>query len=233
MKYERLENFVSKQRLDRYLVSCSNSKQKAKILYKENLLVAQSFYPILNLFEIFLRNSINDKLSHFYNDDAWIINQKTGFMNDKSLFPNFWIQKQVINTEKNTRGIITAGKIVSEQTFGFWTCLFEPRYYKLINGYVIHCFPDKPTHVNRIYIANMLREIRIFRNRIYHNEAICFENMTIDFSYALKIKEYIFKLLEWMDTELKEYAIQLNTIDETITNSLNNLNITSSQSSKK
>ena len=40
MKYEKLELFVSKQRLDRYLVSCANSKEKAKILYKENLIIA-------------------------------------------------------------------------------------------------------------------------------------------------------------------------------------------------
>ena len=223
MRYEKLELFVSKQRLDRYLLSCSNSKDKAKILYDENLHVAQSFYPILNLLEIFLRNSINDKLSHFYKDEAWIINQKNGFMSDKSLFPNFWIQKQVLNAEKNTRGTITAGKIVSEQTFGFWTCLFEPRYYKLINGYVIHCFPNKPANVNRIYIANMLREIREFRNRIYHNEAICFNNIAIDFSHALKIKDNIYHLLEWMDPELKEYAAKLNAIEDIITTSISNL----------
>jgi hypothetical protein len=224
MKYEKLELFVSKHRLDRYLVSCSNSKDKAKTLYKENLIVAQSFYPILNLLEIFLRNSINDKLSHFYKDEAWIINQKNGFMKDKSLFPSFWIQKQVLNAEKNSRGKISAGKIVSEQSFGFWTCLFEPRYYKLVNGYVIHCFPNKPSHVNRIYIANMLREIREFRNRIYHNEAICFNHISIDFSQALKIKNDIFLLLEWMDPELKEYASKFNTIEETITCSLTKIN---------
>ena len=176
------------------------------------------------MLEIFLRNSINDKLSNFFNDEAWIINQKKGFMNDKSLFPNFWIQKQVLNAEKNTRGTITAGKIVSEQPFGFWTCLFEPRYYKLLNGYVIHCFPCKPSNVNRIYIANILREIREFRNRIYHNEAICFNNITIDFSHALKIKEDIYNLLEWMDPDLKEYTVKLNTIDETIAQSKANLN---------
>ena len=172
MDYLKLEQFVSRPRLDRYRVSCANSQDKAIKLYAANLRVSQAFYPIMNLLETFLRNSINDKLSIHFADTAWIINQKAGFMNDPSLAPKYWIKNQVIHAETNTRGTITPGKIVAEQTFGFWTSLFEPRHYRLIAGYVIQCFPYKPLHVNRLYIATVLKDIREFRNRIYHNEAI-------------------------------------------------------------
>ena len=106
MEYEKLEEYISKARLDRYLVSCGNSKDRAKKLYEANIMVAQSFYPILNLFEIFLRNSINEKLATHFNDDAWIINEKAGFMNDVSLAPKYWVKNQVVNAERNTRGTI-------------------------------------------------------------------------------------------------------------------------------
>jgi hypothetical protein len=220
MDYAKLEQFTSKPRLDRFLVSCSNSQERALKLYDANLRVSQAFYPVMNLLETFLRNCINEKLAIHYADAAWIINQKNGFMKDASLGPKFWIRTQVIKAESNTRGTITAGKIISEQAFGFWTSLFEPRHYRLIAGYVIHCFPNKPTHVNRTYIASTLKDIREFRNRIYHNEAICFNNITIDFSQARYIKTEIYNLLEWMDADLKDYVITFDNIDAAITHAL-------------
>ena len=51
MQYAKLEQFVSKPRLDRYLVSCNNSQERAIRLYNANLLVSQAFYTIMNLFE--------------------------------------------------------------------------------------------------------------------------------------------------------------------------------------
>jgi hypothetical protein len=220
MQYSKLEQFTSKPRLDRFLISCANSRVRALDLYDANLRVSQAFYPIMNLFETFLRNCINDKLSIHFGDTAWIINQKTGFMSDASLKPEFRIKALVLKAERNTRGTITPGKIIAEQTFGFWTSLFEPRHYRLINGYVIHCFPNKPSHVNRIYLANTLKEIREFRNRIYHNEAICFSNITIDFTHAKHIKNKIYNLLEWMDNDLQAYVNQFDKIDMAIAHAL-------------
>jgi len=220
MQYEKLEEFVSKPRLDRYLVSCSNSKDRAIKLYEANLLVSQAFYPIMNLLETFIRNSINDKLADYFSDTSWIITQKTGFMNHVTLQPKYWLKTQVMNAERNTRGTITAGKIISEQAFGFWTSLFEPRHYRLIGGHIIHCFPNKPAPVNRIIIATMLNDIREFRNRIYHNEAICFQNITIDFTHALNIKKQIFDLLDWMDADLKSYVMQFDNVDTNVSHAL-------------
>jgi hypothetical protein len=141
-------------------------------------------------------------------------------MNHTSLGPRFWLKDQVLKAEANTRGTITAGKIIAEQTFGFWTSLYEPRHYKLIGGSVIHCFPNKPPAVNRNNIAASLKDIREFRNRIYHNEAICFNNITIDFAHARRIKNEIYDLLDWMDKDLKDYVITYDGIETEITNAL-------------
>ena len=123
MDYAKLEQFVSKPRIDRFLVSCANSQDRALKLYEANLRVSQAFYPVMNLLETFLRNCINDRLIVHFGDAAWIINQKTGFMNHVSLGPNFWIKTQVIKAEENTQGTITPGEIIAEQVFGFWTSL--------------------------------------------------------------------------------------------------------------
>jgi hypothetical protein len=216
MNYIKLEQFVSKPRLERYLHCCSNSQPRALELYKANLNVSQAFYPILNLMETFLRNSINNQLSQHYSDIDWIINQKNGFMNDNSLGPKFWLKSQIDKAEIRTKGQITSGKIIAEQTLGFWTSLFEPSHYKLISGYVINCFPNKPRQINRNNILKNLNEIREFRNRIYHNESICFNKMNIDFAQAMKTKKLIYEILEWMDTDLINYIMQFDRIDNEI-----------------
>jgi hypothetical protein len=172
MDYPKLEQYVSKPRLDRYLLSCSNSQARAIKLYAENIKVSQAFYPLMNLFETFLRNSINDNLNSYFSDSAWIINQKTGFMSHHSLAPKYRMKKCVIDAENNIRGTITPGKIIAEQSLGFWTSFFEPVHYSLISGSVIGCFSLKASTANRNTIAKLLRRIREFRNRIYHNEAM-------------------------------------------------------------
>ena len=220
MDYLRLEQFVSRPRLDRYLVSCANSQDRAKSLYGANVLVSQSFYPILNLLETFLRNSINERMSAHYGDAAWIINQKMGFMSDRSLGPNFALKGHVQKAERNVRGTITPGKIISEQTFGFWTSLFEPRHYRLISGCVMRCFPNKPSSIDRVDIAKSLKDIREFRNRIYHNEAICFNNITIDFALAQYVRTEIYNLLDWMDADLRAYVVTFDEVDSKIANAL-------------
>jgi len=215
--YAKLEEFVSQPRLNRYLIGCGNDQNRALRLYEANLRIAKSFYPVLNLFETFLRNSINERLINHFHDPNWIITQQNGFMSDRILGSSYWLRGQVVKAINSTRGTVTSGKIIAEQTFGFWTCLFERKYYRVLAGSVIHCFPHKPATVNRLYIANSLTDIRNFRNRVYHNEAICFDNINIDFNHPIAIKNQIYKLMDWMDADLSPYARLVDTIDAEIT----------------
>lgn len=76
MDYNKLEHFVSVPRLDRFLNACGGSKPDAQQLYKDNLRVAESFYPVLHLFEVFLRNAINTRLTDYFGNPDWIIIEK-------------------------------------------------------------------------------------------------------------------------------------------------------------
>lgn len=208
---------MSSQRLNRFLVATGSSKIKAKKLYRINLRVAQAFYPILNLFEIFLRNSINYQLSAYFINPDWIISERNGFMSNRSLQTSkFFLKNSVVKAERTIRkkgGTITSGKIIAEQSFGFWTSLFETHHYRLIGGTVIHCFPNKPSHVNRNILNQKLNRVREFRNRIYHNEPICFNNQNVDFTQALNIKLEIFELLEWINEDLTDYVKYFDNVD--------------------
>lgn len=220
MDYNKLEYFLSQPRIERFLKSTGNSKSKAQQLYRVNLRVSQAFYPILNLFEIFLRNSINNQVTSYFANPNWILTEKNGFMNDRSLSPSkFYLKNSVQKAEniiRRKRGTVSSGKIIAEQSFGFWTSLFDPHHYRLIGGVVIHCFPNKPKQINRSLISQKLTKIREFRNRIYHNEPICFHGNTVDFSNAEIIRDEIFQILNWIDTDLAEYSEYFNGIESKI-----------------
>lgn len=226
MKYDKLEYFVSQPRLNRFLTASANSKSKAQKLYQANLRVAQSFYPVLSLFEVILRNVCNYQISSVFANPNWIITEKNGFMSDRSLSRSrFFLKNAVLNAERSilrTGRTITAGKIIAEQSLGFWTSFFEPHHYRLVRGAVIQGFPNKPASANRSTISQKLIRIREFRNRIYHNEPICFNHAAFDFTYAIQTKQDIYDLLEWIDTDLPLYVQSYDTIDRRI-NSASNL----------
>lgn len=224
LHYEKFESFISKPRLDRFLNACNGCQNRTQNLYQANLKIAESYYSILNLFEIFLRNKINSELTNHFGNADWILKEKNGFMNDIVLEPSkYFLRNQVQTAIKRAtlkRKAITSGAIIAEQSLGFWTSLFETHHYKLLSGKVIHSFPNRPNEIQRKQISSILFDIREFRNRVYHNEPICFKDNLINFDDALKIKSEIYDVLNWMDADLAIYTAKFDSIDTNITEAL-------------
>lgn len=59
----------------KYLNACTGNKQKTMQLYRYNLRLCQRFYGVLNLFEVMLRNAINEHYATCYSDPDWIVSQ--------------------------------------------------------------------------------------------------------------------------------------------------------------
>lgn len=202
MKFEKVRLYISSPRIDRFLIATGNNKTKAVRLYKANLKISQAFLPVLALLEVTLRNRLNAILSGHFTDPDWIINQKTGFMVDPSLtykragrtIHNHYLRKEVEKAEERIRrsGLpVTSGKVISEQTFGFWTELFELYYYRILLGRPIQIFAHLPSGYGRTQVTDALNKIRLFRNRIYHNEPICFNAAAVSFQRAEDIHQLI------------------------------------------
>jgi hypothetical protein len=131
----------------------------------------------------------------------------------------FYLKNCVISAEKKMlkKGIaISPGKVLAEQSFGFWVSLFEPVHYKLIGGSAIHSFPYKPPSVNRKTLFLLLSKIRDFRNRVYHNEPICFNGISIDFAHASHLKNDLFEMLGWMNPDIEKYVQLFDSVDRKI-----------------
>lgn len=216
MKIELRDKYFSRPRYNRYLTATANSNDRAKRLYNANIRLAQAFHPLLSQFEVVLRNSLNIALSNHFSDPDWIINQKNGFMKAPSLKHSHYFLKtsvQKTETKLHRRSIpITSGKVISDQTFGFWIALFLSHHYSLIGGQPIHIFPYKPTSENRASIYNKLDKIKDFRNRVNHCEPICFDGNNIDSIEALTIRDTIYTLIKWIDPDLIPFFESIDNI---------------------
>ncbi|WP_299285572.1 Abi family protein [uncultured Mucilaginibacter sp.] len=229
VEFGKFKRYFSTSRVNRYLIATGNSTEKTVKLYKANLKVAQVFHPLVCILEVVLRNTLNNVLTSHFDDPNWIINQKTGFMSDPTLrfthkqtgqvITNDFLKREIAKAEKrlqNTRTLITSGKIIAEQTFGFWSDLFEVHHYRLLKGKPIQIFQTLPSGYGRKDIKDELDKVRIFRNRINHNEPVCFNGNVIDFTETLAVYNSIINLLELIDPELLKLISNLDMVQETI-----------------
>lgn len=221
MDYSKYEQYFSAARLSRYVSATNGDVERAKQLYVANMKLSQSFYGLINLLEVILRNRINDVLIIHFNDSDWIMNQKNGFMIDNELGEDRYIKNEVEKAEKKicrNYGInnVNSNRVLSEQTFGFWSKLFDRKYYKVLRGKPISIFNSLHNGKNRAHFYGILSKIREFRNRIYHNEPICFHSTGnyFDITSAVEIKNNIVEILNYIDPEILSSIDVINDIEE-------------------
>jgi len=222
MRTEIRDKYLSKPRYSRYLKATNNDKSRAKRLYNANIRLAQAIHPILTQFEVVLRNTLNTQLSIYFKDTDWIITQKNGFMTATSLANSrYFLKNSVIKTESKLmrrRIPVTNGKVISDQTFGFWIALFLPHHYSLIGGQPIQIFTNKPVTENRASLYSKLDEIRKFRNRVNHCEPLCFNGNSIDCSKILDIRTKLYNLINWIEPDLIPFFKKIDNVQNKVDN---------------
>ncbi len=173
MKYYDYEIAFSTARLNKYLAACDGNCTKALSLYRHNVKLCQKFYGVLNVFEIVFRNAINNHYIVYFNDSNWIKNQlKVGGMLENHP-QRLAVQKIIMNLVDS--GKYTNDRVVSSVSLGFWTHLFTKSPFLRGGQTLLKIFPNKTKGLGQKYIHNELRNIKNFRNRIAHHEAICFD----------------------------------------------------------
>lgn len=228
MNYKKFSKTYSYSRTFRYYRAAGKDKNKAKKMYYANQRLARAFLPLINTFEVVLRNRLHYANADFFGDVQWMINQKTGFMADPSLTHvnkktkkkviNDFLLKEVMRAEKklkdNNRNV-TAGRVIAELNLGFWNSLYEPHHYALLKGVPCKIFNSLPTGFGRKQINDYIIHIRTLRNRISHNEPLCFNGKIFDMSYAKGLYIKIVDFLSWIDPNIMK-EIQNENMDHVL-----------------
>jgi hypothetical protein len=173
-----IDRIISRERLEPYLILHQSDIDKAMLHYKSNILISESFYPLLAVLEIGLRNSIDYQLTKRFNDRHWYENMEFIRIATRFQIDRISDAKSNILSEKKE---ITPGRIISELSFGFWTSLFDVRFEMTLWKSLRLSFPNCPKQIRqRKTMSSKFNSIRKLRNRIFHHEAISWNLSVLD-----------------------------------------------------
>lgn len=65
MDFKTSQKLYSEARMGKYLKACAGSQFRTMQLYRYNLRLCQRFYGVLNIFEVILRNAVNEHYMAF------------------------------------------------------------------------------------------------------------------------------------------------------------------------
>ena len=228
MDFTKYERHFSVSRMSRYLIACGGDTVKAKGLYNLNIQLSQALYPLISILEVALRNAIDRELAKYFNDNQWLIGKKNQFANhpglvfkDKrgNLQPDHFFTDKISSAESKLhfRGIpVSHGKLLAELTFGFWIKFFDNKPIKILQGAQIRAFQNSPK-MPMTQVHSHLNLIVALRNRISHNEPICFNKAgQLCLTTIGGYEKDICNALGWLNQELKDWSDIFNTVNPII-----------------
>lgn len=217
MHFSDLETHISGVRLQNYLNHCGNDQDRALLLYKANIRLSKAFYPLLSILEINLRNGINEAMiKHFSNPD-WLTIEKNGFMTkigDKGRMSKL-VSKAEDEIIKNGN-LVTNDRIIAKLSFGFWTRFFVQNVFARVGSSSINAFPNLPsvfkTKGNLGLLNNELKAICDFRNKVYHNETICFQRGIFSLTSTKSMYNKIYLALSWFNPLFEKWVEDIDEV---------------------
>ena len=170
------------------------------VYYNWNTALSQSFYASLQTLEIALRNSIHNNASKHFNDSKWFENPKILDQESRKR-----INTAKMNLQKQKKNL-SAGRILAELSFGFWTSLFNKKYDQILWHKIIKkSFPCMDAQIRtRKTLSARLNKIRRLRNRIFHYEPIWYY-------YDLnQHHENILETIAWIEPKMRDMVLSID-----------------------
>lgn len=207
--YENLKKAISQERLAVYKADgADNDTAIARYIY--NIELCKSLYPLINIFEVTLRNSMDNALANFYNNQDWnniipLLPTETAMISDAKL--------KIKRNGKN----YNHGRLVAELTLGFWVALMGRKYntqsfqFAIIKN-TLHGCPANQKKSDAI--QKNISEIRFLRNRIAHHERI---------SHWKDIKQKHDLLLNftfWLNKDMHKIALENDNFNDVYANGI-------------
>lgn len=160
----------------------------------------------MSILEVALRNALARELETYAGRVDWYsIFATTPGLTD--------LNKYITQARKMivTRGEVeNPGKITAELTLGFWTSLLNRNYERILWKDLRRAFPFMPKKLRqRKVIAAYLNRFRHLRNRIDHNEPICW-----NVKRAEELHEDLLQVMAWINKGIPLWESRLDDFDK-------------------
>lgn len=189
----------------RYYSLYPNNENRAKTHYECNLMLSESLYISLSVLEVTLRNALSKELMIMAGREDWY----SSFINIPELNS---LNRYVIEASQHIssrREQITPSKITAELTLGFWVSLLNSEYERILWHSLRRAFPFLPRQERqRRNVSAPLNTFRRLRNRIYHNEPICWNLVRVK-----EIHSNILTVIGWMNCDLPDWVQRQESFD--------------------
>lgn len=205
--------------MDKYFTKQRLSSYKDIEEYIENIILCQRSYPLLNMFEIVLRNRINEFFIKNFGT-SWlkkILHNSFAFQVGREIENKVKKAEVMLIREKKS---ITHDGLLSNLTLGFWVSLLSAQPDQFFMNMMRHDKKAKTKYnhefIRTVFVVNAeeagklntvktiqteLEKIKQFRNRVFHYERVVHTHNEID----TLIKKYIVKFQAHGTTELEDF----------------------------
>ena len=186
----KITELISCERLNSYRYDMNDDLSTIYRRYLYNLKISESFYPIISVLEIALRNRLFNGVSMLKGDN-WLVNE----INTQNVLSKN--ERDILIAANNKlfykhKGNVTSGMLIAELTFGFWVNLCKKSYKNSLwdkPKFFQSVFPDfdlvfSTTNLDKTkVIFPLLKDILRLRNRLFHHEIIINNKQGIDNCY--------------------------------------------------
>lgn len=166
-----LREAISPPRLATYVRAAHGNVRRALELYAWNVNAAAALYPILQVNEIALRNTISRALDSQFGGH-WPYSP--GFLRTLPKYERKTFEACRGRLERGLRATqVSTGDVVAAQTYGFWVMLMTSRFQgRIWQQEFTASFPGAAPQISRLVVHARAEEIRRLRNRIAHHEPL-------------------------------------------------------------
>lgn len=191
--------------MERYF-KLHEDENQAILHYRSNIELAESFYPCLSVFEVALRNALSRELETMTGREDWYV----VFSNTPGLTS---LNRYITQASKQISGrheTVSPSKLIAELTLGFWVSLLNSEYEKVLWKHLRRAFPYMPKNMRqRKNVSAPLNSIRSFRNRIFHNESICW-----NLNRVADIHKELLLVMGWINQDIPEWIVVIDRFEE-------------------
>ena len=211
MEYNKafFEKVFSTKRMERYFKLYPEDEGRAILHYQCNLKLAEAFCTSLSVFEVTLRNALSRELETMTGRDDWY----AVFANTPGLSK---LNHYVTQANKQIAGRhepITPSKVIAELTLGFWVSLLNSEYERILWKDLRRAFPFMPKrNRQRKNVSAPLNTFRTFRNRVFHNESICWNLKRVE-----EIHREMIVVMGWMNKDVHGWLQLIDRFDTVCT----------------
>lgn len=186
---------LSPARMNSFLIEAGGNPQKTLDLYQWSQSMASASWTIFSYVEILLRNAIDRELSKAY-DDAntripWFLRTDVLRPEDRD--------RLVAQMSKLPDTNLSADQVIAHTHFGFWSHMFSSTYASLWDTCLNRVFRGgemesqnyEPPFPRRKDVSRELEAVRLFRNRMAHQETLIHVRIPVEIRRLLSLAHAI------------------------------------------